>query len=204
MSNANKILVPTGHDQAIVQVAPPQEGDCISSTLQQELQRRLVVFTLAPEQQIVRSVLPPSNKTVYWIPIDETGKVVGVLQGYDPATGQWVPVSSVGDCISQAPDNLLQLDTNDCLYVPAGNIPGFCEVTPSTLVPSSGAATVNITYAAFTDQNAEIEVNFSADPGSGARFWITSRAPTGCTVNFASLGGTVACLIFARRSTLPP
>lgn len=202
--NSTSVNVPTGHNQAIVQVAPAREGDCMSSALAQEVQRRVVVFTLDPQQQIVRSVLPPNNKTVYWIPVDQNGKVVGVLQGYDPATGQWVPVSSVGDCISQAPDNLLQLDTNNCLYVPAGNVPGFCEVTPSTLTPASGAATVNIQYAGFVDQNAQIGVNFSGDPGSGSRWWVTGAAPTGCTVNFAGLGGTVAALIFARRSTLPP
>jgi hypothetical protein len=204
MPNSSKVLVPTGHDQAIVVLSPPREGDCIGLALMAELQRRLLVFTLNPQQQIVRSVQPPSNKTLYWIPIDENGKVVGVLQGYDPATGQWIPVSAIGDCISQAPDNLLQLDSNDCLYVPAGNVPGFTEVTPQTLTPTGGAASVNISYAAFTDQNAEIGVNFQADPGAGARWWVSGAGPTGCTVNFASLGGSVAVLIFARRSTLAP
>lgn len=200
--NGSKVLVPTGHDQAIFQIAPARQGDCIGPQLMQELLRRVVIFTLNPEQQIVRSVLPPSNKTVYWIPIDSEGNVVGVLQGYNPATGQWQPVSAVGDCISQDPNNLLKLDSNKCLLVPAGNVPGFTEVTVTSLVPSSGAATQAINYAGFTDQNAEIGVNFQGDPGSGSRWWVTSASPTGCTVNFAGLGGTVACLIFARRSTV--
>jgi hypothetical protein len=201
--NATKVLVPTGHDQALVVIAPARSGDCLNPQTAEEMKRRILVFTLKPQDQIVRSTVPPSDKTVYWLPVDSAGNVTGVLQGYDPGSGQWVPISDVGSCISEAPDNLLSLDSSKCLYVAAGNVPGFAEVTDETANPSSGAASFSITYAGFTDIDAEIGVNFEGDPGSGVRWWVTSRSETGCTLNFAGLGGTVALKVFARRCTLP-
>jgi hypothetical protein len=201
--NVTKNLAPTGHDQAIVIIAPARTGDCVNPQTAEELKRRILVFTLKPQQQIVRSTQPPSDKTVYWLPVDENGKVTGVLQGYDPGSGTWIPISDVGSCISQAPDNLLAPDSNGCLYVAAGNVPGFCEITNETANPSSGAASFAISYAGFLDIDAEIGVNFLADPGADARWWTTDRSETGCTLNFAGLGGTVALKVFARRCTLP-
>lgn len=201
--NASKVTVPTDHDAAIVEVAPAREGDCMSKKLAAEMQRRLLIFTVAPDQQIVRAQTPPSDKTVYWLPVDQNGKIVGMLKGYDAGSGTWIDVSAVGACISQDPTSLLTLDSQGCMLVAAGNVPGFTEATEENLSQTAGVASVDLEYQGFLDIQAEIGVNFKADPGADSRWFITNRSETGCTVNFAGLANNLAATVFARRSTLP-
>ena len=200
--NATKVAVPSGHDTAMVSLLPPRAGDCLSESITEEIQRRLVVFTLKPGQQIVRAQTPPSDKTVYWIKIDQNGKVVGFLQAYDPATGTWINVSSIGACISQDPKSLLKVDSNGCLIVAGGLVPGYCEVTSVTVNQTGGAGTQNVQLQGFLDIQAEVNVAFQSDPGANARWWVTGQTENGFTVNFAGLANNVAVLIYARRSTL--
>lgn len=200
--NATKVVVPSGHDSAMVSLLPPRAGDCLSESVSQEIQRRLVVFTLKPDQQIIRSQTPPSDKSAYWIQIDSNGKVVGFLQAYDPATGTWINVSSIGACISQDPKSLLKVDSNGCLIVAGGLVPGYCEVTPTTVTQTAGAGTVPIQLQGFLDIQAEVNVAYQSDPGANARWWVTGQTENGLTVNFAGLANNVAVLIYARRSTL--
>lgn len=199
--NSSTVLVPTGHNVAMIVFSKALPGDCLSEKMVQEMKRRMQVFTLDAKKQIVRSVVPPNDKTVYWLPVDAQGNVIGVLQSYDPGSGTWIEVSAIGQCISQEAGNLLKADGEGCLLVAVGNVPGYVEITPANLAPSSGTATKAIAYTGMSDQTAQITVEFTGDPGPEARWWTTDKINTGCNVQFAGLGGNVSCLIYARRST---
>lgn len=199
--NSSNVIVPTGHTVAMIAFSKTLPGDCLSERMVQELKRRMQVFTLNPKQQIVRSVTPPNDKTVYWLPVDENGNVTGVLQSYDSGSGTWIEVSAIGQCISQDVGNLLKADGDGCLLVAVGNVPGYTEITAANLTPTGGVATQAVAYTGMTDQTAQISVEFSGDPGPDGRWWVTDKINTGCNVQFAGLAGNVSCQIYARRST---
>jgi hypothetical protein len=194
---------PKGHETALKNIVPKSASDCIGDKQMKEIARRLLIFFQRPDPQIVRSAAPPSDKTKLWLPVDEdTGAVSGVLKVYSSETGAWVNASELGQCISGDEGNLLELDSEGCLLVPRGKVPGIAEVFDESITADgSGEAEVDLVYETFEDSDAEIGVNVTdTDPGAAFRFCIEDRAVNGCTVHFYGVVGTLTLKIFARRT----
>lgn len=194
---------PRDHDTALKDFLRKTSGDCLSDAALSEIARRLLVFFRQPDPQIVRSATAPSDKTKLWLPVDaETGAPNGVLQGYNTTTGTWQDVSSIGECISDAEGQALEVDEEGCLLVPKGKLPGYCEaIEESVDADGSNEAELDVVYSGFEDTNAEISVNFKTDPGANARWCVEDRSVNGCTIHFFGITGTLDLIVYARRSS---
>lgn len=202
MANTSTIP-PKDHETALKDFLRKVAGDCISDQAMTEIARRLLVFFKQPDPQIIRSATAPSDKSKLWLPVDAvTGAVTGVLQGYDSASGSWVDVSNIGQCISSQEDNLLEVDEEKCLTVPKGKVPGVPQVFDEEITADGdGEAELDLVYDVFEDSDAEIGVNVvDDDPGADFRFVVTDREINGCTVHFFGVTGTVKLKVFARKS----
>lgn len=161
-------------------------GDCVSDSAMEEIVRRLVVFLRDNSPDIVRSESPPQDKTKLWFkPSTEQLYAWNI----DSMTWEITNVENFSICISAGSSDALTKDEEGCITLNATLLAGFAEQFEGEVASdASGLATKTINLSDFEDENASVELNFHADPGATARWWVSSQTASSVTISFAGLG----------------
>lgn len=126
------------------------QGFCIDDKLMEEIATRLISKVdrdEVPNERIVKSEIEPSDTSVLWQEIDETGKVIAPIKRYDPDTGEW---------IEDKPDQ--QIDE----YVPPKRQCG--------LIRTLGDGQITVPFIALTMDDLEYDVSFTVTTTDGSAF----------------------------------